>query len=129
MRSQLCFTQMWKGKKSEKGFFLPYVLFITSLVLIIVTASAHAYHREIQITHHQIEHIRLETLLQMGLASFKEEHIPNDLSHFTVDYLFPDGEVTITYLLIDDFGYQLRFNILTVNQSVYRIIHPVETGE
>lgn len=129
MRRQSFFTQMWTGQSSEKGFFLPYVLFITSLVLIIVTASVHAYQRDVQITQHQMEHIRIETLLQMGFAAFGEEQIPNDASHFTIDYEFPDGKVMVTYDLINDPDYQLKFKILTVNQSAYTIVHPVEISQ
>ena len=106
----------------EAGFFLPYVLFITSLVFIVITASINIYQQDIQITHQYIDQLRIETLFQMGQAKFKEEYLPNEMGTIQVKYTFPDGMVTIVYNRIDDFQYKLHFTILTENDSYFTIL-------
>ncbi|HLQ98453.1 MAG TPA: hypothetical protein VK135_07160, partial [Candidatus Dormibacteraeota bacterium] len=83
----------------ESGFFLPYVLFIVALVFIIITANIRTYQHEIEITYHHIERVKAETIIQMGLAKFKERELPTELETLHIDYLFPDGEVTLIYSL------------------------------
>lgn len=126
MKKQSYFTWIQKYNVNEAGFFLPYVLFITSLVFMIVTTSINIYQQDTQMTHRYVDQLRIETLVQMGLATFRKEYLPNESSTLTVDYVFPDGEVTIVYHLIDEFEYRLHFTVLTVNDSLYTVLHTVK---
>lgn len=113
----------WIGKKNEKGFVLPYVLFITSLLFIIITTSISIYEQDIKVTHYQVEQIKIETLYQSALAIFKEERELNHMPYYTTNYTFPDGKVTVTYTIIDELEYRLRFSISTNNDFVYTVLY------
>lgn len=104
---------------NETGFFLPYVLFITALVFVIITASIRSYQHEVDMTHHHIEHLKAETIVQTAFATFIQNELPTDQSKLHVDYAFPDGEVTLVYNFIDDFEYRLHFTVLTKNGLEY----------
>ncbi len=114
---------------NESGFFLPYVLFITALVFIIITTSIRTYQHEIEITHHLIDQLKAETIVQMGLAKFKQDYLPNEQDTLNVHYSFPDGEVTIIYNFINDFEYRLHFTVLTKSGLVYTTVNITKTTE
>lgn len=116
MRKKLCIIS------NESGFFLPYVLFITALVFVIITASIRTYQHEIEITQHHIEQLKAETIVQMGLAKFLENNLPTDQNTVHVHYNFPDGDVTLIYTLIDDFEYRIHCTVLTKNGLEYTIL-------
>jgi len=46
---------------SQSGFFLPYVLFITAIVLFIVTANVNIYRQDVLLTHQHINQLKIET--------------------------------------------------------------------
>src|SRR5690625_263343 len=104
---------------NESGLFLPYVIFIVTLVFIIISANIRTYQREIEITHHLTEQVKAETIVQMGLAKFKEGDLPTEPETLHIHYLFPDGEVTMVYSLIDDFEYRIHCTVLTNNGLEY----------
>lgn len=91
-----------------------------------MTASIRAYQHEIEITHHLVDQLRVETIVQMGLTKFNEEHLPNDEDTLNVQYDFPDGEVTIVYSFIDDSEYRLHFTILTKSGLAYTTFKAVK---
>lgn len=123
MKKQSFFIWVQKRKTTEQGFVLPYVLFITALTFIILTASIHTYQQAMQVSDRQIDQIKIETLLQMGIEKFKQEYITNDIPRLTVDYTFPDGQVTITSDIINELECELHLSVLTVNQSAYTTLH------
>lgn len=90
MKKQLSFT-------SESGFIFPYVIFIISLLLIVLLASIHIYKQESHMTQYHFEQIKMETLVQMGLAAFKNDLLEQHISEDSVTYTFPYGSVLITY--------------------------------
>jgi|SRR5690625_3119743 len=104
---------------NESGFFLPYTLFITALIFIIITTGIRTYHHEIDITHHLVDQLKSETIIQMGLAKFNQNHLPTDQDTLNVDYSFQHGEVTISYNTINDSEYRLYFNVLTKDGLVF----------
>lgn len=112
---------------NQSGFFLPYVLFITTIIFIIITASIRTYQHEIEITHHLIDQLRGETIVQMGLAKFNQEYLPIERDTFSVYYNLPDGEVTIVYSFIDDSEYRLHFTVITKNGLTYTTLKPVKS--
>ncbi|MFD1038477.1 competence type IV pilus minor pilin ComGG [Virgibacillus byunsanensis] len=103
---------------NQEGFVLPYVLFFAALALFVVIASTDRYSNDVQITHNQIEQIRIETLVQMGRAKLLDElaHIPQDSP---ITYSFPDGVVEISIISIKDNQYNLHLNVTTSSGSVY----------
>lgn len=111
----------------ESGFYLPYVLFIVALVFIIITANIRIYHHEIEITDHHIERVKAETIIQMGLAKFKEDELPTELETLHIDYLFPDGEITLIYSLISDLEYRIHCTVLTNNGLEYTSLFTEKT--
>lgn len=111
----------------ESGFFLPYVLFITVIVLTIITSSIRTYQSEIEITHHLIEQLKAETILQMGISKFNQDYLPNDQETLNVQYNFPDGDVAIIYNLISELEYRLHFTITTNNGLVYTTVNITKT--
>lgn len=104
---------------NESGFFLPYVLFITTLIFLTVTMSVRTYQHEIEITHHLVDQLRAETMMQMGLALFEKNDFPEGAEPFHVTYDFPDGEVTIKYEYMSELEYYLHFTVLTNGGLVY----------
>ncbi|RKQ37785.1 hypothetical protein [Oceanobacillus halophilus] len=100
---------------NQRGFMFPYVLFIITILLIFVTSSINFYRNDIQLTQQYLEHIRVETLFQMGREKYKQ-NITNSESispSSEVTYEFPDGNVTILTKKIDGDNYHLFFTIYT----------------
>ena len=112
---------------NQSGFFLPYVLFITTIIFIIITTSIRTYQHEIEITHHLIDQLRAETIVQMGLAKFNQEYLPTKRDTFNVHYNLLDGEVTIAYSFIDDSEYRLHFTVITKKGLTYTTLKPIKT--
>ncbi|GAA0602506.1 hypothetical protein GCM10009001_19320 [Virgibacillus siamensis] len=107
----------------RNGFILPYVLFTTALVIIIVTASIQLYKNELQITERQTEQLKIETLFQMGRAQFIESLQDHNLPESPVTYHFPYGDVAIQYKILDTNEHHLYFTITTNRQSVISLPH------
>src|SRR5699024_4751951 len=90
---------------NQRGFFLPYVLFIVSLTFLLVTTNIKLYVNEIHMMHYLIEQIKIETLIQMSHMKYREDvnqsnHIPEVIS-----YTFP--------------SVMLRFHFLTIKRIVH----------
>lgn len=115
MRKQLSFMT------NTKGFFLPYVLFVTAFVFIIITANINIYTNDIQITHNHLDQLDIETLVQMGRTKFKEELSTIDSEAGTKTYVFPNGNVEITYELFSEMQYDLELTVYTNKDLVYSV--------
>ncbi|HEY4602634.1 MAG TPA: hypothetical protein VIG73_15305 [Cerasibacillus sp.] len=116
---------------NERGFFLPFVLFFTIVIFMLIMASIKSYQNDVIMTHRLSEHVKIETLYQMGLARFKndlasqENLIDERTNHFF--YQFPSGQVDITSERKDDYLY-LAYIITTdkgVSSSTITNIIPV----
>lgn len=118
MKKQLFFIN------NQNGFYLPLVLFITSLIFIMATSNIAIYQSDLEITKNQVEQIKIETLFQMARGKIKEDIAP-DIENFKVNdkmtYYFPDGIVDILILGITDSNYELLYTINTKEQSIYFI--------
>ncbi|MBM7597970.1 hypothetical protein JOC34_000327 [Virgibacillus halotolerans] len=123
MKKQLSFIT------NQHGFFLSYVLFITSLIFILTMSNIAIYRNDLQITANQIDQVKIESLFQMGRTKFKEELDKYNKQKDIVSYAFPDGTVDI---LIDDIHgnqYELYFTILTKEQqSKYNITNTLQVN-
>src|SRR5690625_1915397 len=118
MKKQLFFTS------EEKGFFLPFVLFIASLIFIIFTGGANIYNQDIRLTHHYTEQIKIETLIQMARTAIKREIADLEWDFLNiVEYNFPDGHVTISYISQSETHYSFYFTVTTNNDTVFSIIN------
>ncbi|MGJ9456961.1 hypothetical protein [Oceanobacillus sp. CF4.6] len=114
---------------NQHGFILPYVLFITTLALILITAHIQSYQRGMEITDRYLQQLKMETLFQMG-----RERIKSDIDEITVpgtlDYNFPYGEVRIEVQEIEQNNYELFFTITTnSNNHIYAIKNILEIEE
>ena len=107
---------------SQSGFFLPYVLFITAIVLFIVTANVNIYRQDVLLTHQHINQLRIETLIQMAYKKFEEEYIPLELDTIDMEYNFPYGVVQMKYVKLDDTEYNLRVSIVTSSNFEYTLL-------
>lgn len=120
MKKQLSSTN------SESGFIFPYVLLIATVLFIVITANINMYRQEIQLTYQTIDQLKVETLLQMGYAKFLEEFSKEDLDQkITVQYDFPDGNVTIEFNQVTSDEGQLLFQMNTKNNSYVAVTKPI----
>lgn len=106
---------------SQHGFILPFVLFIIAFSLIVVSASVHLYKSEIHITQNQTEQLKIETLIQIAHAKFKEDVIKKPESNDTISYELPYGDVLVEYAKYNEQAYQLNFVIQTDTGAVHNI--------
>src|SRR5699024_10129079 len=104
MKSQSLFT-------NELGFHLPFVLFIALITLSVVSTIIIKYENELVITDTLLEQIENETLIQMGRAKFKDEHMNNNDEAGESNYTFPSGNVRITYNRFNDATLSLLFSV------------------
>lgn len=117
MRKQLLFIN------NEKGFFLPYVLFIISIIFIAISANIINYQNDIHITDTYLEQLKIETLFQMGHAALKEEIKNSGEMIEKKSYSFPDGKVKISLISFSEETLHYDFNISTSKHPQYSIIH------
>lgn len=118
MKKQLFFLT------NENGFSLPYVLFIITISFVVITTNIKLYYNEISMTHHQTEQIKIETLIQMGIAKFREniKH-DNDVKMIESDstYTFPSGSVEVNIISQDKSNTHIRLYITTDEKTDFTI--------
>ncbi|MBY7143379.1 hypothetical protein KFZ56_10020 [Virgibacillus sp. NKC19-3] len=115
--------QLFFMNNHAAGFFFPYVLFVTAIVFIFITATITMYANDGKITEKHMEQIKIETLFQMAHAKFKEENETKEMGSGETYYTFPDGDVKITHTLSDEDRYEMYFKITTDQNAVYSITH------
>ncbi|MFD2046055.1 hypothetical protein ACFSTA_12305 [Ornithinibacillus salinisoli] len=111
---------------NQKGFALPYVMFISLIVFIFVATNIVTFQNNLHVTNKIIENIKIETLFQMGYTNFYKDIESLINTEDTVTYVFPDGVVEITYFQLNDSTLSLYMNITTVNDTHYTVITQVE---
>lgn len=94
-----------------KGFILPLVLLIAALLFLFVSTNVAIYKNEMIITKNELTQIKIDTLLQMSRAKFKEEISAHMQNNGIAQYTFPDGKVKIEYQILPENVYQLTFSI------------------
>lgn len=114
---------------NQRGFFLPYVLFIVSLTLLIVSTNIKLYDNEIHMMHHLIEQIKIETLIQMSHMKYKEDVNRNDHIPEVTSYSFPSGDVTISYLNHKGYRAFVHYQITTDNNISFSINDYIELAD
>ncbi|HLR75272.1 MAG TPA: competence type IV pilus minor pilin ComGG [Virgibacillus sp.] len=116
MKKQLSFM-------NNSGFILPYVLFIITIILIVLSASIHIYKQEINMTHHHIEQLKIETLIQMSIMAFKDDYLNDSLDSGSVTYNFPYGTVHTDYSVETTSTILMQLTIRTDEHSSYQTNH------
>ncbi|WP_229717882.1 hypothetical protein [Thalassobacillus devorans] len=85
------------------------------MFLTVTSASIHLYQNHQYNTDLHVKKIVIDTLFQSGLEKFghemKQHQEPPENGETT--YFFPDGEVIITYVRIEERTYFLQLSILT----------------
>lgn len=115
--------------KSDKGFYLPYVLFVSVIALSFITTSIIVYNNELTISEQLMEQIEAETLIQMGKAKLIDEASYVEQSLGEVEYVFPSGEIKIRYEIIEVGVYRLHYYVLTNGQFDFQIIGYLDVDE
>lgn len=117
MRKQLSFM-------NEDGFMLPYVLFIVTIILVVLTTSIHMYKQDTIMTYHHTEQLKIESLIQMGLMSLKTDHLHENIDQDKATYSFPDGTVHLSFLpSTEDDMLLVQLTVYTKNGSSYQTEH------
>ncbi|WP_249871104.1 hypothetical protein [Oceanobacillus saliphilus] len=95
---------------NQKGFTLLYVLYITVIVFLLITASIQNYQRDLEITDRHIQQLHVETLFQMG-----REKVKSEITHLnfpvTRTYDFSDGQVAVEVKQLNVDTFELLFTI------------------
>ncbi|GAB4073457.1 hypothetical protein GCM10028778_09640 [Barrientosiimonas marina] len=104
-----------------QGFIFPYVLFVVSLALIILTASIQSYQSEISIAYNQSEQLKIETLIQMSRTQLANDLSNQPESNGEKSYNWPYGDVTVKYTKLNDQTYWLYFQIKTDNGAKHSL--------
>lgn len=81
---------------NEQGFILPYVLFMSLLLSILITSSIKIYQNDAHLTENYLEQLQIETLFQMGKMKFQEETLTsNDSLPSSTLFEFSHGTVEV----------------------------------
>src|SRR5690625_2885206 len=104
---------------NESGFILPYVLFLITIIFIVLTANIHIYKQETYNTHHHLEQLKIETLVQMGIMTFKNDYMDKNIQTNEVTYTFPDGTVDISFVPKELNEHLLHIRAQTNDNSYY----------
>ncbi|WP_138415805.1 hypothetical protein [Aquibacillus sediminis] len=118
-----------KPLTQQKGFILPYILFVAALVLIMTTSSISIYYYHHEQTHYLEEQLKMDTLLQMAQQEFKatiEIEQDNDIKPGQITYRYPYGNVLIYYRPVTEQMIKAEFHVLTDNQSKYATITTIQ---
>jgi hypothetical protein len=104
----------------EKGFILPSVLFLTTLVLLYFSSSLITYKHDIQITYNMVEQVKSQSLFQMAYVQYKNDYLSQNIIEENVAYSFPIGNVIVNTTTTDNI-IQLEFIMQTDNDFSYAV--------
>jgi|SRR5690625_77932 len=80
---------------SESGFILPSVSLIIFILFIIFTTNIAIYKQDVVIADNHIKQIKIETLIQLALESYKAELKASDHFIDQYDFTISYGEVIL----------------------------------
>lgn len=81
---------------NETGFILPSVVFLIFVLFVIFLANVSVYELELTMGEHHLEQVKIETLIQLGLESYKDDLQKSETFIPKKNYSFPYGEVIIS---------------------------------
>ena len=98
---------------SEFGFYFPFTLMVSIIVISAVATSVLIYKNEIEASYMLKEQIEAETLIQMARAKFKQEEVYKNHDRGQITYEFPNGSTTIQYDKVSTDQINLQFDVTT----------------
>lgn len=113
----------------EKGFILPLVLLIATLLFLFVSTNIAIYKNEMSITKNELDQIKIDTLFQMGRAKFKDDLTVLTQESGTVYYTFPNGNVEVSFKMDTEDVYELTFSVSTSDKLLIITNHMAKANE
>ncbi|MCG3418710.1 hypothetical protein [Oceanobacillus jordanicus] len=110
---------------NERGFILPYVLVVLSIIFLLLFHGTAGYRNELHMTDMQMEQTRIETLFQSSRQLLIEEIKVTGNVTDHASYHFPHGEVFINIERINEATCLLAFTIRTKGNDVKNIESPL----
>lgn len=89
MKKRLLFT-------NETGFILPSVCFLLFLLLLIFLTNITIYELELTMSKQMIDQIKIESLIQLGVETYKNDLQSSQTFIPQTNYQFPQGIVVIS---------------------------------
>jgi ribosomal protein L35AE/L33A len=80
-------------KPPKSGFYLPYTVFVSMIVFVIITTSIAMYQNNVHNTHKLMELVEVETMAQMTKAQFIQGEKYRTTSNGQGNYIYPYGNV------------------------------------
>lgn len=109
----------------ENGFILLHVLFVISILFILVTSGVASYRNELYITDRQIDQVKIESLFQMAQTKYKQDLSNSSEIILHTVYDFPEGQVDISVLTIEETYLKLHFIIKIHDSDEYYPLNPL----
>ncbi|WP_121605256.1 hypothetical protein [Virgibacillus sp. Bac332] len=105
---------------NEKGFMLPMVMFTIALVLIATITNIQLYQNNKQMTAHQLEQVKMESLIQITREKLKKDLLKDkDLKRNL--YHLPEGNISVVVTLLATGKYKVLFSATTVTPFTFHI--------
>ncbi len=109
-------------RKSEAGFFLPFVLFVFVLVSSSVLTTVAIYQNELKVSARLLEQIKAETMVQMSTVDVKERLNKGEIAkEGRLRYHFPQGKTSVHYKREKEQIYRLYIEVLTEGDEAFQM--------
>lgn len=109
-------------RKSEAGFFLPFVLFVFVLVSSSVLTTVAIYQNELKVSARLLEQIKAETMVQMSTVDVKERLNKGEIAkEGRLRYRFPQGKTSVHYKREKEQIYRLYIEVLTEGDEAFQM--------
>ncbi|MEJ8776519.1 hypothetical protein [Pseudogracilibacillus sp. ICA-222130] len=82
---------------NERGFFLPYVMVLSTIILIFVTNAIYIYENELEISSNVIDQITYETQYKMAINKLLRERPFEHTKEGMEAYYLPNGKTDVFY--------------------------------
>ncbi|KGX90955.1 hypothetical protein N781_05765 [Pontibacillus halophilus JSM 076056 = DSM 19796] len=97
---------------NEQGFIFPILLFLFTFFLAAITYGITSYYTMMDWVENEAKLVRMNTLYQMGRASFREDAYHQQAgSQGVIVYEFPYGTVTATFETNEEDGESVDYYI------------------
>lgn len=107
--------------KREQGYFLPFVLFCTIILLSSILTTIAIYKNDLLISDQLFEQLKSETIVQMSVKQFLSDEVIHNKKTGQATYQFPNGEAVINYENMGNNHYLLAITINTDRGKTFTI--------
>lgn len=92
-RKYLCF----KKKSNQAGFVFPFLLFLTTIVLLVLTYNVRIYQSTVEMSKYHQQNILYDSLYQMAVVDLNHDlaELAEDPDNNQLTYQYPSGDVLI----------------------------------